>query len=98
MTGSVAGCRDNHDRAIAEHIQILLHQVHGMILQKSWLRVGGRLEYAFLSWSKVVVIFSLLNKDGYAREQFDVSNVVGMRMRNADGANVRRLYANRGKR
>src|SRR6266699_5597714 len=68
-----------------------------MILQKSWLRVGGRLEYAFLTRSKVVVIFSLLNEDGYSREQFDVSDVVGMRMRNADGANVRRLYPNRGK-
>src|SRR6266576_2313064 len=97
MAGGVAGCRDNHDRAIAEHIQIFLHQVHGMILQESWLRVGGRLEYAFLSRSEVVVIFSLLNEDGYAREQFDVSDVVGVRMRNADGANVRWLYPNRGK-
>src|SRR6267378_3072603 len=98
MAGSVAGCRDNHDRAIAEHIQILLHQVHGMILQESRPRVRGRLEYAFLTRSKVVVIFSLLHEDGYAREQFDVSDVVGMRMRNADGANVRRLYANRANR
>jgi len=82
---------------IAEHIQILLHQVHRMILQESRPRIRGRFEYAFLARSKVIVIFSLLNEDGYAREQFDVSDVVGMRMRNADGANVRRFYANRGK-
>jgi len=56
---------------IAENVQILLHQVHGMIFQESRPRVRGRLEYAFLSRSKVVVIFSLLNEDGYAREQFD---------------------------
>src|ERR1700694_3790880 len=68
-----------------------------MILQKGRLRVRGRLEYAFLARSEVVVIFGLLNEDGYAREQFGVADVVGMRVRNADEANVRRLYANRGK-
>src|SRR5258705_4334543 len=97
MAGGVAGCRDDHDRAIAENVQILRHQVHGMILQESRPRVRGWLEYAFVSRSEVVVILSLLNEDGYARKQFDVSDVVGMRVGNADGTNVRRLYANRGK-
>ena len=68
-----------------------------MVLQKSRPRVRRRLEYAFLARSEIPVIFRFLNEDGYAREKFDVADVVGMRVRNADVFYVSRFYANRGK-
>ena len=42
VAGSVAGRRKDHNRAVAEHVQIFIHQLNRMILREFGSWVSGR--------------------------------------------------------
>src|ERR1700676_204896 len=96
MAGSVPRRGDDHYSAVTEHVQILLYQCNRVIFREPGSRVpGGNCEG--LRWRRrstrfrrpeVKVKLRLLNDDGCVREQFNIADVCGVGVGNADGAYI----------
>src|ERR1700732_1716573 len=102
MARSVPRGGDDHYTAVAEHIQILLYQCNRMIFREPGSRVpGGNCEG--FRWRRrstrfrrpeIKIKLRLLNDYGCVREQFNIADVVGVGVRNADGAYIGRRDVN----